>query len=93
MSIDNIDRSVLDSFVNGLPSELLIRVRLEGYRDLDDDITKTIQVNKSLKAEKLRRKPYYSNTAPNYPRADARATLNQNNSSEPRMFYKEQNDL
>lgn len=56
-SIDNIEKSVLDSFVNGLPSDILIRVKLEGYNNLDEAIIKAIQVSKLLEAEALRQKP------------------------------------
>lgn len=59
--IDNIDSDVLDSFVNGLPSELLIRVKLEGFRDLEDAYVKAIQVSKTLETEKLRQKPSFTN--------------------------------
>lgn len=49
-----IEMSVKDNFVNGLPSDLLIRVKLERYSSLDDAIISAIQLSKTLEAENMR---------------------------------------
>jgi len=71
---DRIDRDVLESFINGLPSNLLVRVKLEGRTDtLDNAITSTIQLTKTLEAESKRKKgSYYANVNKpfNNPRVD-----------------------
>lgn len=54
--IDLVDNEVLTSFINGLPSDLLVRVRLEGYCDLEEAFTKAIQCSKILETEGGRRK-------------------------------------
>jgi len=71
---DRIDRDVLESFINGLPSDLLVRVKLEGRTDtLDNVITSTIQLTKTLEAENKRKKSSYHvnvNKPFNNPRVD-----------------------
>jgi len=71
---DRIDRDVLESFINGLPSDLLVRVKLEGRTDtLDNAITSTIQLTKTLEAESKRKKGSYHanfNKPFNNPRVD-----------------------
>jgi len=57
---ESIEISARDSFVNGLPSDLLIRVKLEQYFTLEDAITTVIQLSKTLEAENLRRKAHFS---------------------------------
>lgn len=71
---DRIDQDVLDSFINGLPSDLLVRVKLEGqYGNLDSAIASTIQLSKTLEAESRRRKHAYP-IKPNFvPRVDSPA--------------------
>lgn len=53
---ESIEISARDSFVNGLPSDLLIRVKLEGYFTLEDAVTTAIQLSKTLEAENLRKR-------------------------------------
>jgi len=81
---DRIDRDVLESFINGLPSDLLVRVKLEGRTDtLDNVITSTIQLTKTLDAESKRKKGSYHvniNRSFNNPRVDY--ATKQNNHSE-----------
>jgi len=71
---DRVDHDVLESFINGLPSDLLVRVKLEGRTDtLDNAITSTIQLTKTLEAENKRKKsPYQVNVSKpfNNPRVD-----------------------
>lgn len=71
-TLDNIDADDLKSFINGLPPELLIRVKIEGYEDLDDAFMKAIQMSKTLDSEALRRKPPFYNRHSNssLPRQD-----------------------
>ena len=62
-----IEYTTMESFVNGLPSDLLIRVKLEKCYTLEGTIMTTVQLSKQLEAESLRKreKPH------NYPfRAD-----------------------
>lgn len=68
--IDTIDQDCLDSFINGLPSELLIRVKIEGYTSLDDAFTKAIQLSKTLETENIRRKSSFPTKQPPPPRQD-----------------------
>lgn len=68
--IDTIDQDCLDSFINGLPSELLIRVKIEGYTSLDDAFTKAIQLSKTLEIENIRRKSSFPTKQPPPPRQD-----------------------
>jgi len=71
---DRIDHDILESFINGLPSDLLVRVKLEGRTDtLDNAITSTIQLTKTLEAENKRKKGSYHvnvNKPFNNPRVD-----------------------
>lgn len=54
---DRIDQDVLESFINGLPADLLVRVKLEGqYSNLDGAIASAIQLSKTLEAESRRKK-------------------------------------
>lgn len=53
---DSIEISSRESFVNGLPSDLLIRVKLQGYYSLEDAIVAAIQLSKTLEAENLRKR-------------------------------------
>jgi len=77
---DRIDHDVLESFINGLPSDLLVRVKLEGRTDtLDNVITSTIQLTKTLEAESKRKKGSYHvnvNKPFNNPRVDYTAKQN-----------------
>jgi len=88
---DRIDHDVLESFVNGLPSELLVRVKLEGRTDtLDNAITSTIQLTKTLEAENKRKKGSYHtnvNKPFNNPRVDYTAKPN----SSPEKPYEVRN--
>lgn len=76
---DNIERSVIDSFVNGLPPDLLVRVKLEGYNNLDEAIIKAIQVSKVLEAESLRQRSYFPRGTTAGPRADTTTLTTSNN--------------
>jgi len=88
---DRIDHDVLESFVNGLPSELLVRVKLEGRTDtLDNAITSTIQLTKTLEAENKRKKGSYHvnvNKSFNNPRVDYTARSN----NPPEKHYEARN--
>lgn len=54
---DNIERNVSDSFVNGLPSDLLLRVKLESrYSTFEDRIESAVQLSKTLEAENARKR-------------------------------------
>lgn len=66
-TLDNINADVLASFINGLPLELLIRVKIEGFQNLDDAFLKAIQMSKTLDSEALRRRSSYSNKSQNNP--------------------------
>ena len=64
---DRIDQDVLESFINGLPTDLLVRVKIEGqYGSLDGAIASTIQLSKTLEAEARRKKHTFpvKNSAP-----------------------------
>lgn len=55
----SIERSAFDSFINGLPADLLVRVKLEMIStgsSLDSAITCAIQLSKTLEAESLRKR-------------------------------------
>lgn len=56
---ERIERECLDAFVNGSPSDLLMRVKLEGklYKLRNKTITRTIQLIRTLEAEARRKKP------------------------------------
>lgn len=65
-----IENDTLESFVNGLPPDLLVRVKLEGYSSLEDTFIRAIRIAKTMETETLRRKPSFaSHTAPQ-PRKD-----------------------
>lgn len=66
---DSIEASARDSFVNGLPSDLLIRVKLERYYTLEDAIISAIQLSKTLEAENLRKRGTTYKPSPHF-RAD-----------------------
>ncbi|KAL6417279.1 hypothetical protein ACFW04_012867 [Cataglyphis niger] len=64
---DNIERSVTTSFINGLPSDLLIRVKLERSYTFDGALESAIQLSKTLEAENARKRTvplYKSNISP-----------------------------
>jgi len=65
-----IEMSVTDNFLNGLPSDLLIRVKLERYSSLDDAIISAIQLSKTLEAESARKRTISSYKPNTSPRAD-----------------------
>lgn len=58
---DYVEHTTRESFVNGLPSDLLIRVKLERCYTLEETIM-TIQLSKQLEAEALRKRTYPSKT-------------------------------
>ncbi|KAG7196312.1 hypothetical protein KM043_018860, partial [Ampulex compressa] len=49
-----IDQDTLDSFCNGLPSEILLRLKVEGFKDLEDAYVKAIKISEEMKTEKER---------------------------------------
>lgn len=51
-----IECKARDSFINGLPPELLVRVKLEHCNTLEDTVVAAIQLSKTLEAENLRRR-------------------------------------
>lgn len=64
---DNIEHTVTTSFINGLPSDLLIRVKLERSHTFEDAFITAIQLSKTLEAENARKRitpSYKSNTSP-----------------------------
>lgn len=66
-----IDNDILESFINGLSSDLLVRVKLEGrHETLDSAIASTIQLSKTLEAENRRRKPTFPVKTNSAPRVD-----------------------
>lgn len=65
-----IDEFSLENFLNGLPSELLIRVKLLGYTSFDDAIIKVVQTVKTLEVESRRQKVAYPSKTLFVPRAD-----------------------
>lgn len=67
----NIERDVLDSFVHELPSDLLIRLKIDGYTDLDDSFARAIQLSKTLETESQRRKHAYTPPPTKLPRRDS----------------------
>lgn len=54
----NIERDVLESFVHGLPSELLMRLKLDGYNDVEKAFARSIQLSKTIETESQRRSAY-----------------------------------
>jgi len=81
---DRIDHDVLESFINGLPSDLLVRVKLEGRTDtLDNVIISTIQLTKTSEAERKRKKgSYHVNVNKSFNNARVDYTAKHNNPSE-----------
>lgn len=65
----SIENSARESFINGLPSDLLVRVKLERHYTLEDAITTAIQLSKTLEAENLRKRGGFNKPAPPF-RAD-----------------------
>lgn len=80
---DSIEASARDSFVNGLPSDLLIRVKLERYYTLEDAIISAIQLSKTLEAENLRKRGTVYKPNPSF-RADV--TYNTRTPNAPRLL-------
>lgn len=96
-TIDNIEQEVLESFINGLPPDLNIRVRLEGHTGLDDAFIKAIQISKTITAEKNRMKLMQPKATPflrqenNYnprPSFYSNGQPSQNSSRSPQPFIK-----
>lgn len=67
---NGIEQDVLDSCVNGLPSELLIRLKIDGYDDLDDAFARAVQLSKTLETELQRRRPAFKQPPAKLPRHD-----------------------
>jgi len=67
---DNIEHSVTTSFINGLPSDLLIRVKLERSQSFEDAFVSAIQLSKTLEAENARKRTVPSYKSNFSPRAD-----------------------
>lgn len=67
-SRDAIEVTTLNSFINGLPSDLLVRVKLERPKTFEESISTAIQLSKTIEAENIRKKTLFR---PNFqPRAD-----------------------
>jgi len=65
---DAIEATTMHSFVNGLPSDLLVRVKLEHPRTFEESISTAIQLSKTIEAENIRKRTLFR---PNFqPRAD-----------------------
>jgi len=72
-----IESDVLESFINGLPSELLVRVKLHGQNNtLDRAITTAIQLSKTLEAETRRKKSTFVVKSSPSPRIDPNPKYN-----------------
>ncbi|XP_011860867.1 PREDICTED: uncharacterized protein LOC105558005 [Vollenhovia emeryi] len=67
-----IEDTVMNSFVNGLPSELLIRVKIENCDILEESIETAIQLSKTIEAERARKRPLVVNPPA---RADPQYTI------------------
>jgi len=66
-----IESDVLESFINGLPSKLLVCVKLHGQNNtLDKAITTAIQLSKTLEAETRRKKSTFIVKSSPSPRVD-----------------------
>jgi len=65
---DAIEATTMHSFVNGLPSDLLVRVKLKHPRTFEESISTAIQLSKTIEAENIRKRTLFR---PNFqPRAD-----------------------
>jgi len=72
-----IESDVLESFINGLPSELLVRVKLHGQNNtLDRAIATAIQLSKTLEAETRRKKSTFVVKSSPSPRIDPNSKYN-----------------
>jgi len=72
-----IESDVLEGFINGLPSELLVRVKLHGQNNtLDKAITTAIQLSKTLEAETRRKKSTFVIKSNSPPRVDPNPKYN-----------------
>lgn len=82
----SIEYDVLEGFINGLPSELLIRVKLQGQcNTLDRAIVSAIQLSKTLEAELRRKKPAYVPRPNPSPRIDYTPKNNNPDHDDSRM--------
>lgn len=61
---------MLDSLVNGLPSKLLTRLKIDGCDDLDDGFARAVQLSKTLETEAPRRRPAFRPPPAKLPRHD-----------------------
>ena len=57
----HIERKAAASFINGLPPDLLVRVKLEHHYSLEDNIVAAIQLSKTMEIENSRRKSVFPN--------------------------------
>lgn len=65
---DAIEVTTLNSFINELPSDLLVRVKLERPKTFEEGISTAIQLSKTIEAENIRKRTLFR---PNFqPRAD-----------------------
>lgn len=76
-----IEMRAKDSFINGLPPELLVRVKLETPFSLEQAVVTAIQLTKTLEAENSRKRAASYKPTPNF-RADV--IRNTGNSGPPR---------
>lgn len=53
----NIEHKAAISFVNGLPPDLMVRVKLEQCHSLEANIVAAIQLSKTMEIENIRRRP------------------------------------
>lgn len=60
-SFSTINSDVAEAFVNGLPSDVKIRLQLEGYRSLDDCYANAIKISKQIQLEEERIKQFTPN--------------------------------
>lgn len=57
---DELNHTAMTNFINGLPSDLLVRVKLEGCYDFEDSIATAIQLSKTIETEAARKRPSQS---------------------------------
>lgn len=67
---DRIEQNAMNSFINGLPSDLLIRVKLERPYNFENCISTAIQLSKTIEAENARKRIANPNRSNILPRAD-----------------------
>ncbi|EFN68159.1 hypothetical protein EAG_02216 [Camponotus floridanus] len=99
---DAIEATTMNSFINGLPSELLVRVKLERPRTFEEGISTAIQLFKTIEAENIRKRTLFrpnfqqradlpNNTNNLARRNPVNSNINNNNNSGYRSSYRPNN--